>query len=110
MAVILNKFKTVTKVLTTGNQNLYTPDAGYTGIILMAQVSNITSSASTATVSYYDNVTYTSLIQGFSIPANDSTSATTGKLVVPYGSSVWAQAGANSTMHITLSILETFNG
>ena len=110
MATILNQFKTVTAVLTTSNQNLYTPATGYTGIILMAQVANITSSASTASVSYYDGTSYTSLIQGFSIPGNDSTTATTGKLVIPQGKSLWAQAGASNTMHITLSILETFNG
>jgi hypothetical protein len=110
MATVLNQFKTVASVLTTSSVELYTPTVGYTGIVLLAQISNVTSSASTATVSYYDGTNYRSLLQAFSIPGNDSTSAVSGKLVVPEGKSIWALAGANSTMHITLSILETFNG
>ena len=39
---LLNVFKTVTAVLTTSSVTLYTAPAGYTSIILMAQVSNTT--------------------------------------------------------------------
>jgi len=109
-AVVLNQFKTITAVLTTSNQNLYTPSTGYTGVVLLAQIANIASSGNTVSVSFYDGTSYTSLLKDFSVPANDATSATVGKLVIAQGKSLWAQAGANSTMHVTLSILETFNG
>ena len=110
MATILNQFKTVTAVLTTSNVSLYTPSSGYTGVVLMAQIANITSSASTVNMSFYDGSTYTSLLQGYLVPANDATSATVGKLVIQQGKSLYGQAAANNTLHVTLSILETFNG
>jgi hypothetical protein len=110
MPTILNQFKTVTAVLTTSNVSLYTPPTGYTGVILMAQIANITSTASPVNMSFYDGTSYTSLLQGYFVPGNDATSATVGKLVIEQGKSLYGQAGANSTLHVTLSILETFNG
>ena len=120
----LNTFKTFTTTLTTigssaYGQLLYTAPTGFTSIILMAQISNITSSAAQATFSYYNIATATaasttptniSLIQGFSVPGNDSVSVTSGKLVVMTGDQVYAYASANSTLQIVLSILETSNG
>ena len=110
MAIILNQFKTVTAVLTTSNVSLYTPPSGYTGVVLMAQIANVTSSATAVNMSFYDGANYTSLLQGYSVPGNDATSATVGKLVIEQNKSLYGQAAANSTLHVTLSILETFNG
>ena len=76
----------------------------------MAQIANITSTPSSVNMSFYDGTSYTSLLQGYFVPGNDATSATVGKLVIEQGKSLYGQAGANSTLHVTLSILETFNG
>jgi hypothetical protein len=105
----LNIFKTVTAVLTTSPATLYTARPGYAGIILMAQVSNITASTKTVTFSHYNPITTTAteLLSGFSIPPNDAVSATTGKLVLEIGQSVTAFASANSSVKVVLSILET---
>ena len=106
----LNVFQTVTADVTTTATTLYTAPSGYTAIILMAQVSNITTSTKKVTFSHYAGSTATELLKDFSIPANDAVSATTGKLVLETGQSVRASADANSSLKIVLSILESSNG
>ena len=110
----LNTFKTKTAVLTTSDEQVYIAPAGITSIVIMAQVSNITSSAVSATVYHRSGsgagATDTELIKGFSIPGNDAASVITGKLVLETGQSVRALASANSSAKIILSILETLNG
>jgi ABC-type cobalamin transport system ATPase subunit len=54
MASALNIFKTVTSEVTSSNTTIYTAPNGYTGIILMAQVTNITTTEGTVTVSTVD--------------------------------------------------------
>ena len=106
----LNVFKTVTAVLTDSTTTLYTAPTGYTSIVLMAQLSNITSSTKTITFSHYDDSTTTELLSDFSIPPNDAVAATMGKLVLETGHSVTASASENSSVKAVLSILETSNG
>jgi hypothetical protein len=106
----LNTFKTRTAVLTTSDAEVYVAPAGYTSIVIMAQVSNITSTAVNVTVAHRAVSTDTELLKSFNIPGNDSASVITGKLVLETGQSVRASASANSSAKIILSILETLNG
>jgi|SRR5210317_252684 len=112
MASQLNTFKTVTAELTDTNTVLYTAPAGVTGIILMAHVANVTTVPADVTFSHYDTslANETELVKGFSIPENDAASVVTGKLVLEQGDSVKAFASANTSLKITLSILESLNG
>jgi secreted protein with Ig-like and vWFA domain len=105
----LNVFKTVTKELTTTNQVIYTTPAGYTGVVLMAQISNVSNVTSNATFVLDDGSANTELLKGFEIPRNDAISATVGKLVIETGNSVRAYAGANNQLKIILSLLESAN-
>lgn len=111
MATPLNVFKTVTYSVTTTNQVVYTAPVGFTSIILMAQVANITASDETVTFSHFDtsSTVETELVKDFIIPANDAGSLLTGKLVLETGDSIKASAGANSTLKLTISILESLN-
>lgn len=111
MATPLNRFKTVTAEVTTNDDIIYTAPAGFTGIILMAQVANITNTASTVTFSHYrtSTTTTTELVKDFTVPGNDSTSVITGKLILEVGDSVRIQGAANSTFKVTLSILESLD-
>jgi ferric-dicitrate binding protein FerR (iron transport regulator) len=106
----LNTFKTRTAVLTMSDAEIYVAPANYTSIIIMAQVSNVADTAVSVTVSHRAGATNTQLVQGFSIPVNDSASVITGKLVLEAGQSVRASASAESSAKIILSILETLNG
>ena len=105
----LNVFKTVTKELTTTNQVIYTTPAGYTGVVLMAQISNVSNVTSNATFVLDDGSANTELLKGFEIPRNDAISATVGKLIIETEKSVRGFAGANNQLKIILSVLESAN-
>jgi hypothetical protein len=105
----LNIFKTETATLTTGGATIYTAPVGYSAIILMAQISNVTGGTVNATFSVFDGATTTELIKDFGIPGNDAASATTGKLVLETGTSIVASASANSSLKLVLSVLESKN-
>lgn len=107
--VPLNAFKTVTADLTTTLTNIYTAPAGVSSIVLMAQIANVSASASTATFVHFNGTRSTELIKDFAIPGKDAASATTGKLVLESGQVIRASASSNSTMKLTLSILESAN-
>ena len=49
------------------------------------------------------------MLKDFEIPVNDAAEVTTGKLVIETGASITASAGANSSVNLVLSILETSN-
>ncbi len=108
----LNRFKTVTHVVTTNNDVVYTTPTGYSGIILMAQITNIGATTESVTFSHYDTsaTTETELLKNYDIPTEDAASPLTGKLIVEAGDSIKMQASANSAFKLTLSILESSNG
>lgn len=109
----LNVFKTVaTEVVTSPTIEVYEAPEGYTSIILMAQISNVTPSAETITFSHVvpgSPDISTELLKDFLVPGNDAVSATTGKLVLETGHQIWVSAGANDTLKLVLSILESAN-
>lgn len=107
----LNEFKTVAADLGTSNITLYQAPAGVTTIVLMAQISNITDSASNVSVWTVNSASSiaTELVKNFDVPPYDAVSVTVGKLVVPTGDQVIIQAGDANTLKATFSILETSN-
>jgi hypothetical protein len=107
----INVFKTYTANITTADEIIYTTPENNTGIVLMAQVANITSSETTITFAHYDVTanTATELVKDFAIPGNDASGVITGKLVVQEGNSLRASASSNGALKITLSILESLN-
>ena len=109
MALALNRFKTYTKQLTTSGQTIYTAPTGYTGIILYAHVTNYGASATTVTMSHVRSSTTTQIINAANVPVNDAYIPLDGKLVLETSDYVVGQAGANSTLKILLSVLETAN-
>ena len=111
MAGELNVFRTATAVITTTPTDIYTAPADYTGIILMAQITNVTSGTVSTTVSHVSSngSTITELLKDFPIPGNDAASATTGKLILETGQRIRISASANSSLKVVLSILESAN-
>ena len=105
----LNTFRTQAYQLTTSTQIIYTAPTGYTAIVLGAQATNYGSSDATVTFVLNLNGTDYTLLNTFTVPANDAASVTTGKLVIQTGCYVKAVASANSTMNLVMSILETSN-
>jgi hypothetical protein len=109
MALALNRFKTVTIELTTSSQTVYTAPTGYTGIILYAHVTNYAAAATTITMSHKRSSTTTEIIKGASVPVADAYIPLDGKLVLETSDAIVAEAGANTTLKVLLSVLETAN-
>lgn len=130
MALIpLNSFKTKTKILsaftsTTATVNAYVAPIGVTSIILMAQVSNISTGSQTVSFVHSRNKpilsdaqgqgaqpagVQTYLVKDFEIPVNDAATVLGGKLILEQLDSVKAWASNTGTLQLTLSILETAN-
>jgi hypothetical protein len=111
MATPINVFRTVTSEVTTSNETIYTSPLGNTGIVLMAQVANVSSTAGEITFLHFNSGTNTDteLVKGFTIPGNDSSSMVTGKMIVEEGDSIKIFASENDKFKITLSILESLN-
>ena len=109
MALALNRFKTYTKELTTSGQTIYTAPTGYTGIILYAHVTNYGSSGTTVTMSHVRSSTTTQIINAANVPVNDAYIPLDGKLVLETSDYIVAEASANTTLKILVSVLETAN-
>jgi hypothetical protein len=108
MAVALNVFKTVRGTITTNITDIYTPEIGYTGIVLMAQIANVTGATAQVTVTTRDLAnTEVELLKNFSVPGNDAVSATMGKLVIAEGTQLRVSASNGTALKYTLSILES---
>jgi hypothetical protein len=107
MASQLNVFKTITANVTTSLTSVYSTPSGYSSVVLLAQISNI--SASTITVNGYHlrSGATTALVQGASVPINDALNLLTGRLILQYGDSVEVSASANNAGQLLLSVLET---
>ena len=108
-ALPLNAFKTRAFELTTSEQTIYTTPSGVTTIVLGAQASNISESSATITFTLRKNNIDYVMLREFTIPPNDASEVTTGKLVIEEGASVKAVVSANSSINLIMSILETSN-
>jgi len=105
----LNQFKTRAVELTTEEQTVYSVTATYTGIILGAQVSNVSTEPAEVTFVLRKNDIDYVMLNAFTIPPNDAAQATTGKLVVEEGSILKAFASHNNRLNLVLSLLESSN-
>ena len=107
MASPLNTFKSYAANITTVPTNIYTCPADTTAIVLLAQATNINATNS-GNITFYSSINgNTELAKDFTIPVGDSAALLSGKLVVEAGNSIGVYANANSTLKLTLSILET---
>jgi hypothetical protein len=138
MALIpLNTFKTKTTKLTSSTaytsyrsgmttSTVYTAPIGVTSIVLMAQVSNISTQTQLCSFVHHRNRPVlrdsqgnggqdgnidSFLVKDFAIPAGDSAAVLTGKLIIEQLDSIRAYNSSNSTqtLQLVLSILETAN-
>ena len=110
MALPLNVFKTVNHVATTSPVGIYTAPTGYTGVVLLAQATNIHSTDShDVTFSHKRDSTTTELMKSSPITAEDSLSLVAGRLVLEPGDSIVVSANVASNVKVTVSILETLN-
>jgi hypothetical protein len=113
MALPLNVFKTITKIVTTNPVGIYTAPVGYTGVVLLAQCANIDSNTHTISFSHRRTTSgiaiTTEILKDFPIQGNDSSSLFQGKLTLESGDSLVLSASNGSNIKFIGSILETLN-
>lgn len=113
MALALNVFKTITTVVGVNTVGIYTAPVGYTGVVLLAQCTNIGSSSQDITFNHKRTVSgiavTTEILKDYPISANDTSNLLAGKLVLESGD-VLEIRGSNATnLKFIGSILETLN-
>jgi len=109
VALPLNVFKTVNEVASVSATEIYTAPVGYTGVVLLAQAANVDTTAHDVTFSHKRSTTVTELAKSTPIPGNDSLSLVTGRLVLESGDKIVLSASDNTSIKVTISILETLN-
>jgi hypothetical protein len=126
MALIpLNTFKTKTSVIGSNTSStVYVAPVGVTSIILMAQITNISTGTQNVNFIHHRNIPVLAdaqgngsqpgnvdsfLVKDFGIPANDAGSVLTGKLIIESLDSIRCYTDNTGTLQLTLSILETAN-
>lgn len=113
MALALNVFKTVTKVATTNPVGIYTAPIGYTGVVLLAQATNIGNNTHTISFSHKRTAAgiavTTEILKNFPISSSDTANLLAGKLVLESGDVLVFSATSETDIKFLGSILETLN-
>lgn len=107
MALALNVFKTVTEVVDTSATEIYTAPVGYTGVVLLAQVTNIGATSEDVTLVHRRSATDTEIVKEYPIPANDTLNLLSGKLVLESGDKLVLSGSDATNLKFIASILET---
>jgi len=113
MALALNVFQTITKVVGTASSIVYTAPIGYTGVVLLAQVANVGSNSQDISLSHQRSVVgvavTTEILKNFPISANDTASILSGKLVLEPNDILVLSGNNASNLKFIGSVLETLN-
>jgi hypothetical protein len=111
MPASLNTFRTVTANVTNTIANVYTCPTGYSTVVLLAQVSNL--SGNTITVSgniYQIGGNNVALVRNALLPSQDAINLVGGRLILQTGDSFAAGANVTGVSQLVLSLLETSTG
>lgn len=111
-AVALNNFRTIRKNITTNSVGIYTCPIGVSGIVILAQVTNITSDTTSQVTAIHSRSSESpsdyKFANGAYVPANDSINLVPdGRLALETNDIIKIQATGNNELNIVLSILET---
>lgn len=109
MALPLNVFQTVTAVLTTIPTEIYTAPVGYTGVVLLAQVTNVGANSQDITVLHRRSLTDTEILKEYPISSKDTANILSGKLIIESGDKLVISGSDSSNLKFIASILETLN-
>jgi len=93
----------------TSEVGIYTAPVGYTGVVLLAQVTNMNASTQTISFSYRRDGTDTEIVKDLAIPSNDTANLLPGKLVVETGDALAIVGSTTSDLKYISSVLETSN-
>jgi len=107
MALALNVFKTITQVAPTSPVGIYTASTGYSGVVLLAQASNVGNDPQTVSLSHKRDSVTTEIVKTLPIEASDTASLLPGKLVCEAGDIIQLSASNATDIKFLISVLET---
>lgn len=108
MALPLNVYQRLVGVVSTSSEIIYTAPIGYTGVVLMGQVANLSVNTEEILFSYVNEDT-TEIVPNSPVSANDVIKLFSGKLFVLSGESLELSGTNGTDLKYTFSILETLN-
>jgi hypothetical protein len=112
MALKTNSFKTVTKIVTSTPDTVYTAPIGYSSVIILAQIANISSENSyDITLIHQRGSINTELFKNSPIANNDTLSLFNGRLVLETNDKliVYGSDANDQNLKLIISLLETLN-
>lgn len=113
MALPLNVFKTITSVVSANAVGIYTAPTGYSSVVLLSQVTNISTNTHTVSFSHQRNATgiavTTEILKNYPVPGNDTVNLLSGKLVLESGDILVLNGSNGINLKFIGSILETLN-
>lgn len=111
MALALNNWVRPVGIVSTTPQTIYTAPVGYTGVVLLSQVSNIGQASHDVNFYVEDNTTgiaVTTIVhQNLPISNNDAVSLVKGKLALKTGDKLILQGSSATDLTYLFTILET---
>ncbi len=105
----VNLFKTITETVGLTTAAIYTAPVAYTGVVLLAQVANISDTTQTINFGYRRNGEDTPIVNDLPVPANDTVNLLSGKLVIETGNILTISGSTATELKFLSSILETSN-
>ena len=113
MALPLNVFKTITNIAPAAKVGIYTAPVGYSGVILLAQATNVDSVSHTVSLDHVRSTAgiavTTEVVKQMPISGHDTMNLTAGKLVLESGDTLKLAASNPNHVKFIGSILETLN-
>ena len=104
-----NKSRTLSKTLTTSNQDVYTAPDQYSALIRSILITNTTSSLQTVSMDWYDDSesAYHTMLEQTEIPANGIVQLT-DSLWLDREDKIRALAGSGSAIELSIFVQEVF--
>jgi hypothetical protein len=113
MALALNVFQTITSVVGVSTVGIYTAPVGYTGVVLLAQCTNVGSISADVTFNHKRTISgiavTTEILKNYPISANDTANLLAGKLVLESGDVLEIRGSNGTNLKFIGSVLETLN-
>jgi hypothetical protein len=111
-AVALNTFKTIRTNIGISTVGIYTCPIGVSAIVLLAQVTNLTSDTTSQVTAFHSRSSESpqdyKFANGAYVPPNDSINLVPdGRLALETNDVIKVQASADDQLNIVISVLET---
>lgn len=109
MALPLNIYQTIKGTVSNTPETIYTAPVGYTGVVLLGQVSNTGANTEEVLFSYVRDGVADEIVPNSPVSSKDVIKLFSGKLFVLSGESLELSGSNGTDLKYIFSILETLN-